>query len=120
MSRQLQESIDKRNAAVMLLEANYRKAIERISKLERALAERNEDAEKWHEHRKLQGAARIPGALYMRMTMVVDDVPWCVEHILSTHDLVNGLLGVRQIGLAAEDKYRQLLAAIDSARKAGT
>lgn len=87
-----------------------------------ALEALQKDAERWREHMEVWGAARIPGALYVRMTMQPEasgaSQVWHTEYVFDAHALGQRTpLGLKAIGLSVEQKAKELFAAIDEAKK---
>ncbi len=76
--------------------------------------EDSKDAAKWREHVEVLKAAMIPGALYMRLQMYEHGQKWAIEYVLDAERFGrNTVLGVKAVGLAAEQKATELFEAIE-------
>jgi len=71
------------------------------------------DAARWSEHTKIMKAATMPGALLMRFMMNAGGKQWGIEYVLDTERLGHNTLGVKAVGLAAEQKAIELFDAIN-------
>lgn len=83
---------------------------------ERALAEAQQDAERWREHVSILKAATMPDSLHIEMRVNEGDQNWAVQKVLSTREFGRGtVLGSKAVGLTAERMAKELDAAIDAA-----
>lgn len=82
-------------------------------------AENAKDAERWRKHEEIVRMSALDNSLRIRLTLRLskDGPAWEIESVLPIAELVGNLLGIKPIGLAAEDQARKLFAAIDAARE---
>jgi hypothetical protein len=86
----------------------------RLASSETASVTDVEDAKRWREHCEVLRMATTPDALHMRLTMNEGGQVSSIEYVLDTAKFGRTtVLGIKAIGLAAEEKATKLFAAMD-------
>ncbi len=75
-----------------------------------------EDAARWRKHVEIVRMGGIPDALMMRLTMRENEKVWETQYVLDTAKFGrNTVLGLKAIGMAAEQKAEELFMAMGRA-----
>lgn len=77
------------------------------------------DAEKYKEYEQVRAAATMQDALHMDLTINEKGQVFGISAVISTLELGSTLLGIKAIGLCAEDQATKLFTSIDAAREKG-
>lgn len=73
------------------------------------------DAERWRQHAEIVRMGGVEGALTMRLTMRENGKVWETQYVLDTAEFGReAVLGLRAIGMAAEQKAQELFSAMSS------
>jgi nitroreductase len=72
------------------------------------------DAERWQKHADVMKAATLPDSLHIALRMNINGQTWGNEASVSVHELGASKLGIKFVGLKAEDLFQKLDAAMSA------
>jgi len=101
------------------LNAHFSQRIDKAEqKLATVTAEKDtavKDAALWREYKKVMEQAATEDALRIDLTLNHAGQAFGISAVLSTQELGSSILGIKAIGLAAEDQAQRIFASIDAA-----